>query len=244
VGAHLIGAANLYITSITRGLQGHSSAPPDRPAPRPLPTVSRAERQPQARAAGERIIASRKNVGNDLLDRFSTTWDQLHGLAAPLSPHAWLTPCSHPRGRVPASSLINLGGFALAIHGWDIRSALEPSALCSADALGALFAFFVAECPRWFLLPDATFATPLRYRVACTGALSRQWDMVGEGDTAHIGPAVEATPAPGTFGCDGEPFALVMGGRMGFEATLGDKRIIPTGDMVQAQAFTKWFPGV
>jgi hypothetical protein len=35
-----------------------------------------------------------------------------------------------------------------------------------------------------------------------------------------------------------------MCGRLGFEAALRDKRVILTGDMAGAQAFTKWFQGV
>jgi len=30
---------------------------------------------------------------------------------------------------------------------------------------------------------------------------------------------------------------------MGFDAALGDKRMIPTGDMAVAQAFKQWFQG-
>ena len=65
-----------------------------------------------------------------------------------------------------------------------------------------------------------------------------------EGDQAHMGPAVDATTANATFRCDGETFALMMCGRIGFDAALGDKRIIPTGDMAKVQAFKTWFQGV
>jgi hypothetical protein len=77
-----------------------------------------------------------------------------------------------------------------------------------------------------------------------TGALSGQWDIVVEGDQAHIGPAADATPANVTFRCEGETFVLMMGGRMGYDAALGDKRLIPTGDMAVAQVFKQWFQGV
>ena len=65
-----------------------------------------------------------------------------------------------------------------------------------------------------------------------------------EGDQAHIGPAAAATPANVTFACDGETFVLLICGRMGFDAALGDKRLSPTGDMAVAQAFKQWFQGV
>jgi hypothetical protein len=37
---------------------------------------------------------------------------------------------------------------------------------------------------------------------------------------------------------------LMMCGRIGFNAALSDKRLIPTGDMAVVQAFTKWFQEV
>ena len=65
-----------------------------------------------------------------------------------------------------------------------------------------------------------------------------------EGDQAHIGPAAEASPAAAAFTCERETFALIVCGRMGFDAALQDKRLIPTGDTAVVQAFKKWFQGV
>jgi len=63
-----------------------------------------------------------------------------------------------------------------------------------------------------------------------------------EGDTAQMAPATDATPANATFACERETLALLIYGRMGFDAALGDKRLIPTGDMAVVQAFKQWFP--
>ena len=43
---------------------------------------------------------------------------------------------------IPVHSLVNAGAFELAIHSWDIRSALEPSAHLSPEALAAMLDFF------------------------------------------------------------------------------------------------------
>jgi SCP-2 sterol transfer family len=144
---------------------------------------------------------------------------------------------------LPVHALVHIAVFELAIHGWDIRSSLEPSAPLSPDALAIMPDLF-AECLHCFFRPHARLATPLRYRFAFTGAPSRQWDMVVDGDTAHMIPAADAIPANVTFRCDGETFALMMYGRIGLDAALGDKRIIPTGDMATVQAFKTWFQGV
>src|SRR5262249_48363312 len=112
-------------------------------------------------------------------------------------------PCYQGRGVIPVHALAHAGIFELAIHGWDIRSALEPSVPLAPDVLAALLDFFAA-CPHWFFLPAARLSTPIRYRFACTGVLSGQWDVVVEGDQAHIGPAAAATPANVTFSCEVE----------------------------------------
>ena len=138
---------------------------------------------------------------------------------------------------------VHAGVFELAMHSWDIRSALEPSAHLSPDALAAILDFFAA-CPHWFFVPDARLATPLQYRFAFTGVLSGPWDIVVEGDKARMGPAADATPATVTFSCELETFVLLMCGRIGFDAALGDKRLIPTGDMAVVQEFKQWFQGV
>jgi SCP-2 sterol transfer family len=83
-------------------------------------------------------------------------------------------------------------------------------------------------------------SAPIRYRFAFTGTLTSTWDMVVAGDTAHMAPATDAPSADATFACEIETFALLMCGRIGFDAALGDKRVMPTGDMAVVQAFKKW----
>jgi predicted lipid carrier protein YhbT len=138
-------------------------------------------------------------------------------------------------------AVVHAGVFELAIHGWDIRSALEPPAHLSPDALTVLPDYFAA-CLHWFFLPGTRLPSPLRYRFAFTGTLNSTWDMVVEGDTAHMAPATDATPANATLACERETFVLLIYGRIGFDAALGDKRLIPTGDMAVVQAFKQWFP--
>jgi uncharacterized protein (TIGR03083 family) len=240
VVAHLIFAANSYTDRITRGLGGDTSTPAGHPEPGSFYTVWQKERQQMATAAAQRMIAFRERLGQELLDVFCTTGDHFNHLVARLSPHEWESPCYDARGMLPVRSLVIEMVFERAMHGWDIRSALEPSAHLSPDTL-AVIPEHVAVCLHWRFLPGARLPTPIRYRFACTGTLTSTWDMVMEGDQAHMEPAADSTPANATFRCDGETFALMLCGRMGFDTALGDKRIIPTGDMAVVQAFKQWF---
>jgi uncharacterized protein (TIGR03083 family) len=244
VVAHLSGIAQGYTDRITRGLRGDTSpSPAGFPAPHFFKTLSGEERQQRAQANAQREIAFRERLDNALLDVFCQTGEQFNHLVARLSPHEWDTPCYHGRGILPARSLVRAMVCERAIHGWDIRSALEPSAHLSPDAL-AVILDHIAGCLHWFFLPSARLPTPIRYRFAFTGALTSTWDMVMEGDHAHMGPAADTTPANVTFACEVETFVWLMCGRIGLDAALGDKRIIPTGDMTVAQAFKQWFQGV
>jgi uncharacterized protein (TIGR03083 family) len=247
VVAHLT-VANTYTRFITRALQDDTSPPEGFPAPQLFKTLSQEDRRQWAirraqgsirRAQGASVNSERP--GNDLLSGLSHAWDQFQHLLVTLNAHDWHKPCYHGFGIIPVHSLVHAGVFELTIHSWDIRSALEPSAPLSPDALAAILDFF-AECPHWFFLPDTRLSTPIRYRFTFTGALGGQWDIVVEGDAAHIGPSADATPAHATFACEVETFVLLMCGRIGFDTALGDKRLIPTGDMAVVQAFKQWFP--
>ena len=243
VVAHLIMAAHLYTDSITRGLRDDTSPPAGRPERHSFTTASPVERQQRATAAAQRTIALRESLGHELLDVFCTTGDHFHHLVASLSPQEWAKPCYHGRGMIPVSSLVSGMVFERAIHGWDIRSALEPSAHLSPEAL-TVMPDHVAECLHWFFLPGARLPTPVRYRFAFTGACSSQWDIVVAGDTASMAPAAEAAPAHVMCWCEAETFALLMCGRRGWEAALGDSQVTAAGDIALVQSFTQWFQGV
>ncbi len=241
VVAHLIFAANYYTDCITRGLRGDTSTPEGRPEPSSFP--SQEERQQRATAGAQRMIALRERLGQELLDVFGQTGDHFNHLVTSLSPHEWDKPCYHGRGIIPVRSLVSGMVFERAIHGWDIRSALEPSAHLSPEAL-TVMPDHVAECLHWFFLPGARLPTPVRYRFAFTGACSSQWDIVVAGDTASMAPAAEAAPAHVMCWCEAETFALLMCGRRGWEAALGDSQVTAAGDIALVQSFTQWFQGV
>jgi len=190
VVAHLITAVNLYTDCITRGLRGDTSTPEGRPEPSSLNTASQAERQQRATAAAQRTIANRERLSNALLEVFCTTGEHFNHLLARLSPHAWNTPCYHTRGLLPVRALVSGMVFERAIHGWDIRSVLEPTAHLSTAAL-TVMPDHVAACLHWFFLPGARLPIPIRYRFTFTGTLTSTWDKVVEGDTAHMGPAAD-----------------------------------------------------
>jgi uncharacterized protein (TIGR03083 family) len=240
VVAHLIDGANAYIDWITRGQQGNTAAPPGWPVPGSFTTASPAQLQQMEAAMAQSAVTLRERLGTELLDVFRTAWSRHNRLIANLHAHEWHTPCYNPLGIQPARALVNAAIFELAIHGWDIRSGLEPSARLSPEALAVMPDYF-AECLGWFFRPGPRLPTPLRYRFAFTGTRNSQWDLVVAGDTACLEPAAEATPTNVTFCCEVETFALLLCGRRGLEVAVGARQVIPEGDMALVEAFKQWF---
>ena len=142
VVAHLSGIAHGYRDRMTRGLRGDTSPSAGFPAPDILQTLSGEERTQRATTFAQGAIALRARLGNDLLAAFHHAWDPFPHFLATLTAHDWHQPCYHSCGIIPVHAVAHAGLFELAIHGWDIRSVLEPSAPFSSDTLAAMLDFF------------------------------------------------------------------------------------------------------
>ena len=65
---------------------------------------------------------------------------------------------------MPASGFVNLRLIELAMHGWDIRSRLEPPARLPTDSLPVFMEVISGLISRWGFLPASRLPTPIRYR--------------------------------------------------------------------------------
>ena len=122
VVGHLILGAELYQSVISRGLQGNTA---------PLEGFPQAGTVNAASAAplfDQMSVARRESLGDQLLSTFTATSDQLHQILARCGPQDWETLCYHPAGVLPVRLFVALRLSELVMHGWDIRSRLEPDA--------------------------------------------------------------------------------------------------------------------
>src|ERR671932_694880 len=132
VVAHLIGVAETYASSVSRGLKGDTAPLPGRlPAGQATAAVS-------AESIAQRSIAAREALGDQLLATFDAANDRLNSLLAGLEPEQREIPCYHPGGIVKAQNFIDLRLKELAVHEWDIRAALEPEAHVSPASIPAI----------------------------------------------------------------------------------------------------------
>ena len=238
VVAHLAVQGQFYADMISRSLQGNASTPEGRPAAGSATAASASE------GAAQRVISQRERLGDQVLSEFTTTNDQLHHRLASLGPQDWEKPhFFNSLGIAPLRFRPALRLFELALHGWDIRSRLEPDVHLSDEHLPVLMGLVCGPFTRWIFRPGPRLPVPIRYRFALRGAGARDTDLVVEGDTASIEPAGPAA-ATVTCRCDTETFVLIMAGRLPLPDALAHRRLVAEGEVEQVDAFAQWFGGM
>jgi uncharacterized protein (TIGR03083 family) len=239
--AHLIGVAETYASSVSRGLEGDTSALPGRlPAGQATAALS-------AEGIAQRSIAARQTLGDRLLPAFDAANDHLNSLLAGLEPEQRDVPCYHPGGIVKARNFIELRLKELALHEWDIRAALEPDAHLSPASLPAILTTISESIAsgsiRWAFWSGPPLPTPVRYHFAVTGPGPGKSDIVVDGSTVRMEDAGGAA-ATVTVRCDPETYVLLVYGRLDLEAAIAAGRLAIDGDRHQAMSFGQWFRGI
>src|SRR5438093_3050226 len=232
--AHLIGVAETYASSVSRGLQGDTG-----PLPGRLP-AGQATAALSAEGIAQRSIAARTTLGDQLLTSFDAANDHLNGLLAGLTPEQRATPCYHPGCIVKAQNFIDLLLTELAVHEWDIRAGLEPEAHVSPASIPAILTTISESIAsgslRWAFWAGPYLTTPVRYHFVVTGLGPSKPDVVVEGNTLRMEDAGD-TPARVTVRCDTETYVLLVYGRLDLEAALSSARLLIEGDRELALAF-------
>ena len=240
VVAHVTGAAEFYIDTLSRGLQGDSAPSAGFPAAGTVNAAAMAE--PIAQMA----LATREQPATQVLATFEATVTRLHHVLAGVSPQDWERPCYHPWRLMPVRQFVAMTLQELVLHGWDIRSRLAPEAALASESLPALLELIAASRTSGFLTwafrPGPRLSTPVRYRFAVTGVVPSRVDIVVEGDHAAMAEARD-TAVSVTFHGDTETYVLVMYGRLSLEAARTMGRLRVEGDQALVGAFGQWFKG-
>jgi uncharacterized protein (TIGR03083 family) len=237
VVAHLVEVAQSYVHTISRGLQGDMARPPELAAP----AIARAALIAQS------AIACRERLGEALLPTFRTRYAELSTLLAQLSDRDWDKLCyygSEPRSR-PVREFLALSVQELAIHGWDIRSRLEPAFHLSPESVAVL----VQHTPRRlgrpyravFPLPPE-FPDPVRFRWELRGAVVDTHDIVVEHGRCRMEPAAAST-AQMTFRAEAETFVLLLYQRLPLTVATATGGLVIEGDEELTAAFDRWLQG-
>jgi hypothetical protein len=220
----------MFAENISRGVRGDSSPPEGFPPAGMVDMAARME------ANAHRSIALRESLGETLLPTFSARCDYLTLLLAGLGSKDWDKPCWHAAATISVRTYIDLRITELAVHEWDIRSKLEPSAHLSADCLPAIMDLIPVIVVGRLSQPGAGLSVPVRFRFQLTGAVPGRQDIVAGGGKARMEPAT-AGPAEVNFHCDTETFVLLAYGRTNVESEAAEGRLLIEGDRGLAAKF-------
>ncbi len=241
VVAHLVGVAEFYAGNVSRGLEGDTEPPDGRP---PAGSITAAM---AADGVALRAVAERKQLGDRLLEQFRAANAHLVELLAGLQPEAQTVLCYHPGGMTQAQQFIDLRLKELAVHEWDIRSSLEPSASLAVACLPAILRLIDGSVAsgslRWGFRPGEPQTEPVRYRFEVTEPVPYQINLV-VADGAVQQDVGADTSADVLFQCDTETFVLLVYGRLTLDRAFQDGRITASGERAQADAFAQWFTGI
>jgi uncharacterized protein (TIGR03083 family) len=228
VVGHLTLGAEFYASTVARGVQG-DTAPP---AGAPLPGA----------ANPQRAIAYRERLGDQLLVTFTGRTAHFYQLLQSLSPQDWEKPCYHPLGLRPVQAFNTMRLLELAMHTWDIQSALAPPAALFPDSLPVFMERVPGLVSLLRMQPEARRLGPLRCHFTVTGAVPSQYDMLMTTDQVRMEPG-GVTAADVTCCCDTETFVLLMYGRLTPQAAVVNGRLVVEGDR-RLLTVGKWFTGV
>jgi len=130
----------------------------------------------------------------------------------------------------------------LAIHGWDIRSSIEPSAQLDPASVEVLLERLPRRPFPWGTEFPGTPGQPerLHYHFEMTGPGASNQDIVVEGGRGRMEPPGPDAPNV-TIRCDTSNFVLLMYGRLTLESARRDGRLEVHGDPALTSAFDRWF---
>ena len=211
--AHLDWFAETYGGMMERGLRGDLSPTKGFPAPDVLRGEEIHELYSQA------AITLRRSLGENLFSAFNDRYDWLNDMLQGIGLDDWDKPCYHTRQLRTVESFIPTIFTELAVHEWDIRSALEPSPSLSPVCVPILIDRIPNKTRPWSVdFPTEPISQePIRYRFELTGPGARLFDLVVEDNIAHLAPDGDAA-ATVPFRCDTDIFALLMWERISLES--------------------------
>jgi len=232
---HMLNVNNAFITFISRGLQGIQTPPKGAAAPGTLSASSAAEIWHRS------VLTVRKRLGNEILAQFNVSSDHLDKTLAEVKDADWEKPCYHPAAVFPVHRFLNAWTSELVVHGWDIRSRLEPEVELAPDAI-PLVLKYIPSFAEWLFWPEGELPESVCYRFELNGPGSRDIDIVVEGGKVDINNAADK-PSDVRFRCRTETFVLLMYGRLKVKDLIASDQLLAEGPVNLTEAFGRWFKG-
>jgi uncharacterized protein (TIGR03083 family) len=233
--AHLVLATDFQTNMMRRGLQGDTSPPEG------LPEAGALRAPMVTDVVHQLTMATKQQLGNQLLPAFNAAYEAIDQFLASLDASDGDKLCYHPGALIPVSGFVDLRLMELYVHGWDMRSKLDPPAYLPSESWPALLDLLPHFLP-YMVVPNSREADGRRYRFAVTEQVTDTYDMVIAGGTLHLERAGQ-TAVQVTFACDTETFLRLMWGRLALDTAIANGQITLEGDRRLAADFASWYKG-
>ncbi len=193
-------------------------------------------------------VAAREELGSDLRQACIEAWDGFFTDTERLSSDDWARPFPFPLYQhQPPGAVAVWAMQELAVHAWDVRSALDPNARLSPEHLPAL----LERLSLRFVLPKFAEFPPfpsdsdsIRCRFELSGDVdNKSYDVIVEDGLGRLEPASEET-AQVNFRMSGSDFVLMFFQRHKPQALLDSGAMTADGDARLITQFTRWFADI
>jgi len=238
--AHLTAANRNYATWITDALQA------DIVTPESLPR--RSHERVDAPAAAQRVIAWRKELGNQLLSAFVKANRAMEHALDQVGPHDWEKLCYRTTGAEPIGNILDtfIDTFIadVGVHRWDVIYPFDPHVKLSQDCLAVMVERYPHR-PRWWdiALPPHHPLLPVRCRFTVSGVTAPGTDFVIATQAEKYMEVAGDLPANVTFRCDAETFVLIAYGRIRPESAISKGMLTYEGEEEWAEIFIRSYIG-
>lgn len=173
---HITWAGEYFARLIDRGLAGDTAQPANLPPHGPA----------RRRAIADGGRRARAEFGDDLIDAFRRANQTLTEALGRVEPDDWDRPTTHRVGSIRRLAQVRVN--ELTVHGWDIRSPIDPPGHLDPAGLPVLIDLLAAWYPL-MATPDASDPVLHRLRFDVTNPDLGEHDLVIGPETVSFSPA-------------------------------------------------------
>lgn len=234
--AHITAANRSHATWITDALQADIINPESLPR--------RSNQRVDAAAAAQRVIALRKELGNQLLSEFVKANRAIEHAFDQVGSDDWEKLCYRERGAEPLRNVLDTFIADVGVHRWDVIYPFDPHVQLSHDCLAVMVERYPHR-PRWWdiVLPPSHPALPVRFRFPVSGVTAPGTDFVIATQEEKYMEVAGDVPAHVTFRCDAQTFVLLVYGRLRPASALSKGTLTYEGDQAWAEIFMRLYIG-
>ncbi len=205
---------------------------------------SRSNERVDAGSMADRVIAFRKEIGDQLLPEFVKSGRAIEEAFGQVGPSDWGRLCYRRTGAEPIRNILDTYIADVGVHRWDVTYPFDPHVKLSQDCLAVMVERFPHR-PRWWdiPLPPQHPSLPVRFRFEINDVATPGTDFVIASKDEKYMEEAEGSLADVTFRCDAGTFVLLAYGRIRPESATSEGALTHEGSQEWAEIFSQSYIG-